>query len=231
MRVVFFDIETTGLNPDKNAIWAVAGLQAYFDPESFRVYPVRKAVRYYHVPVERAYELHAYWKFQVEEIRGNVLYLKEISKLREGAHVNVESIKGRVRFYGRKLSHTPVTFDKDLKFWKGFLSWADMLVAHNAEFEEGFLKAYGLSFNRWFCTMRESTGLCGLVREVWDREDSLIVLPKWPKLEEACRILLGWDGGNFHNPEFDVKATAKLFPRVYEALKRQAHPWGDRGLR
>lgn len=227
MKVVFLDFETTGLDPQRNAVWAVAAMQAYFDPVSFRVYPKRKVVRYYHVPLERAYDVCGYWRFDIRIYR-DVVKLLEVERLRRGEDVVIRSKKGDVSFKGRESFYDAETFNEDISFWKGFLRWGDVIVSHNVSFEDGFLRSYGLRFNRWFCTMVESNRFCGLTRVVseWNdfyEEYEFIEVSKWPKLSEACRILLNWNGkGNFHNPEFDLKALTQLFPVVYMLLKQKS---------
>ncbi len=225
MKIAIVDVETTGLDPKRNAIWAISALQAHFDTQTCRLYPVRRATHYYHVPVTRAFDLHGYWKFRIESIHKNIVWLSEVGKLRRGRDVRIDSARGTVLFRGKpEEPGRATTFEEDVKFWRKFLAWADLLVAHNTEFEKSFLWSHGLRINRpWFCTMRESTYMCGLRREVWDAfEEDYIYLPKWPRLEEAVRILCKRDGFEYHNCEDDVRAISLLFPEVFRRLKQLA---------
>ncbi|MEM3427048.1 MAG: 3'-5' exonuclease [Nitrososphaerales archaeon] len=148
MKVLFLDLETTGLNPEKDHIWQTA------------------------------------WVKGIEE--GKTLRL----------------IEGKEKLLRAKGKKTP----KRLSFLTKELKTADLLVAHNVRFERAFLESYGLDIEvETFCTMRESTELCGIEHEFYG--------VKYPKLSEAVEILLGIpvDYHKLHDARYDVWLTAKLY--------------------
>lgn len=148
MKVLFLDLETTGLNPEKDHIWQTA------------------------------------WVKGIEE--GKTLRL----------------IEGREKLLLSKGKKTP----ERLSLLSRELKIVDLLVVHNIGFERAFLESYGLDIEvETFCTMRESTELCGIEHEFYGL--------KYPKLSEAVEILLGIpvDYHKLHDARYDVWLTAKLY--------------------
>lgn len=165
-KVLFLDIETTGLNPGEHGIWQVGSC------------------------------------LSVQSDRLELLHLEE------------------------RLFH-PWQKEKVRRHVEGLLESVDLLVAHNVEFEQKFLRACGLeSFPDAYCTMLSTTGLCKIDRYVWDswEGDYVRVGYKWPKLTEAIDILVGEKYGELLNVLGDGKYHDALWDvlqvvRVYAVLK------------
>ena len=148
MKILFLDLETTGLNPEKDHIWQTAWLKGMEDGKTLRL------------------------------------------------------IEGREKLLLPRGRKTP----KRLSFLSRELKDIDLLVVHNIRFEKAFLESYGLDIEvQTFCTMIESTELCGIEHEFYGL--------KYPKLSEAVEILLGIpvDYYALHDARYDVWLTAKLY--------------------
>ncbi len=148
MKVLFLDLETTGLNPEKDHIWQTAWVKGIEDGKTLRL------------------------------------------------------IEGREKLLLPKGRKTP----ERISFLSRELKTVDLLVVHNIRFERAFLESYGLDIEvETFCTMRESTELCGIEHEFYGL--------KYPKLSEAVEILLGIpvDYYALHDARYDVWLTAKLY--------------------
>lgn len=129
------------------------------------------------------------------------------------------------------LSRNRTFFDQIDDIWKDFQN-ADLLVAHNFEFDIKFLKSEFLSCGRMFaykqsfCTMRYFTHICKL-----PRRNSRYGGYKFPKLKELVdffridqasilnkvRLLFDDDSIGFHDSRFDVIATWLCY---LEGIKR-----------
>lgn len=94
-----------------------------------------------------------------------------------------------------------------------FAAVADTVVAHNIDFDALVCRS---EYHRagktarfaelaHFCTMKRSTDLCKLPSQ-WKGKGY-----KWPKLEEAYRILLGKELEGAHDALADVRACAEIY--------------------
>lgn len=101
-----------------------------------------------------------------------------------------------------------------LELFDGALRSGLTLVAHNLAFDakvmRGELRRAGLSDEHCragICTMRDLTQTCAIAgpRGL-----------KWPKLEEACRIVLGREIAGAHNALVDAKACLWLLRAMHE---------------
>lgn len=90
------------------------------------------------------------------------------------------------------------------------LSDADLLVAHNIDFDFPvanceFIRSNvqsSLSRKRRYCTMKSTTNLCNIPGNYG---------PKWPKLEELYQFLFARTFSEAHRAMHDVKATAECY--------------------
>lgn len=152
MRVIFLDIETTGLREYIDSIWQIACLKAY---QKDGVLKILK--------------------------KGEILLSP----------------------YGRRRTRKLYRLARDIKN-------ADLIVAHNVDFEARFLKTYHIDLyeKNLFCTMKESTPKCQIWHEYWGW--------KWPKLSEAVEILLGKDPhpDKLHDASYDIELTAEVYAHL-----------------
>jgi DNA polymerase III subunit epsilon len=105
-----------------------------------------------------------------------------------------------------------------LSVFSNLLACADLLIAHNIDFDVSVLLT---AFDRLkkeagadrigsvqrFCTMRATTQLCRLPGKFGDF--------KWPKLNEAHRHLFNEDVQGAHDAMTDVRACKRIFFAVY----------------
>lgn len=166
MKVIFLDIETTGLKAKKHYIWQIAWIVAKQEDRSLRL-------------------------------------LKAKEKL--------------ILPFGKKHPKKLFSLIEDLKN-------ANLMVAHNTDFERSFLYEYGIGIpkRKSYCTMEKSKNLCNLKYCIpdyygWDRH---LVFTKYPKLTEAAEILLKEkvDQNQLHDALYDVMLTAKIYAHI-ENLK------------
>jgi DNA polymerase III subunit epsilon len=103
-----------------------------------------------------------------------------------------------------------------LESFAAFVDRADVLVAHNINFDE---KVVGAEFirngmpntieaKRKLCTMEASTDYCQLPNKFSGY--------KWPKLSELHTHLFGVDFEGAHDALADIRATARCFWRMRE---------------
>ncbi len=104
------------------------------------------------------------------------------------------------------------------------LDRADLVVAHNIEFDVGMLQAeclrHGLPFAppaAQFCTMRRSTEICGLV--------SARGFPKPPKLSELHKFFFGAEPEVTHEAMADVRSCLRCFYRLVLKRDPPSHLW------
>jgi len=123
---------------------------------------------------------------------------------------------------------------------KGDFDNADLLVAHNIQFDMGFLKAEfegcgeSFSYRKGFCTMRNFAPLCKLPAR-GNRGGPY----KYPRLEELveffkitredilkrAREYFGQDEGNFHDARYDTVATWLCYAKALEQGVIQESLW------
>ena len=104
-------------------------------------------------------------------------------------------------------------------WFAGAANKADIVVAHNINFDMKFmnflLDREGVeppNIYKTICTMQESTNICAIPKA---RGTGY----KWPKLEEALRILCGKDLVGAHDALADTRACRDV---LMELLKRKA---------
>lgn len=110
-----------------------------------------------------------------------------------------------------------------LAVFSNFLHLADMLIAHNIDFDElvvscdlvrlpnsGAQKCFDrLGEINTFCTMKNTTQICQLPGNYGDF--------KWPKLNEAHKHLFGTDVEDAHDAMADVRACARIYFEITKA--------------
>lgn len=106
--------------------------------------------------------------------------------------------------------------EKAFYVFKHYASLADMIVAHNADFDCGMMMleaaALGLEMpgNPWHCTMKEATPICkippteAMIRAGRNHHKSA-------NLGEALRILCGEELDGAHDAMVDVTGAIKVF--------------------
>lgn len=118
--------------------------------------------------------------------------------------LNIHGITKQVGSYG-----TPA---KQVANWYlRQVAQADLVVAHNLAFDAPFMKEVivreGLpvptSMPNVYCTMKATTPLCKIPKQKGNGY-------KWPKLEEALRILLNQEITDAHDALGDVRSTRAL---------------------
>ena len=104
-----------------------------------------------------------------------------------------------------------------LKYFIQDLESADLLVAHNLGFDLPVISAemlrYGLKPSKKtakFCTKIATTEICKIPNPYYPSKF------KWPKLEEAYKILVGDLGEGAHQADFDVEACKQVFLVIKE---------------
>lgn len=101
-----------------------------------------------------------------------------------------------------------------------FSTKCNELIGHNIKFDETILKLAGFIPNLpTFCTMLESTNICRIP------SPKIPGKYKWPKLEEAYRILVEKELTGAHNALSDVMATID----IWKALKKIASCRNEKG--
>jgi len=84
-----------------------------------------------------------------------------------------------------------------------FCQQTDLAVCHNTPFDAKFLKyTHAREFSRLFCTMRNLTQYCAIPHRFYGI--------KWPKLEEAVRIVCGREDFAFHDSLADCYAVLEI---------------------
>lgn len=84
-----------------------------------------------------------------------------------------------------------------------FCRKSNLAVCHNTPFDARFLKiAHGHEFHRTFCTMRNFTHYCAIPHAHFG--------VKWPKLEEAVKIICQKDDFAFHDSLADCYAVLEI---------------------
>ncbi len=115
-KALFVDIETTGLNPEKDEVWEIAGVA--FEFQFRRPTKVLESFNFLQMPTTGVTE--------------------EMTRL---SGVFEKDLKGRI-------------FDLDLL--KTHFESVDIIVAHNAAFDRGFINKMGLGVNKvWFCSWKD----------------------------------------------------------------------------
>src|SRR5947207_1314524 len=105
-----------------------------------------------------------------------------------------------------------IPIESALSIFDEFAKHADFVVAHNLKFDTYLLSTemmitgrplYNISNgSAGICTMLASTKICNLTQ--------VSGKPKWPKLKEAAKILLGVDMINSHDALYDCRITGQL---------------------
>lgn len=119
---------------------------------------------------------------------------------------NVNGLTQSVLEQHRRGQDWPDHFCQDKKSVLKFVEPAGRFVAHNISFDRNFVP---FDASPGFCTMHNLTDIC--------RIDHYYGY-KWPKLSEAVDILnVNIDdlGDNYHDAEFDVRCTMRLFEKCY----------------
>lgn len=214
MKVVVLDIETISM---KEWPWASAWIAGVYDEGSQSFHQKEEVLRYY-ILTGLPDSLSSPWDLG-GFVRVGKGFLPRVVYRALKHREQVEAL-----FKGQKVIFPPSSqtldslgaFHED-RMLRERLRWADVLVAHNVDFEASILRAHGYPLPDLYCTMRESTNLCGLTRTVyswgWWDDECYSIAPKWPKLEEAARILLPHceEEEGYHNPLYDVRVTLRLF--------------------
>lgn len=192
MTVLFFDTETTGLPMRRDA-----------PPSESSAYP--------HV-VQVAWLL--------ADRHGNVIDRETRLIFPDGFEIPEEASRVHHITTGEARRHG-IPIQAALHRFSLALASADLLVAHNIDFDLPLLKAefhrlYGengpavLERTPSFCTMKTTTDLCRIPsRNGWGF--------KWPSLEELHRHLFGSGVEGAHDAGADVDACARCF---FELVRR-----------
>lgn len=104
---------------------------------------------------------------------------------------------------------------KVLNLFNQEIDRADILVAHNINFDLKIIKAEmfrknlntNLNNKQLICTMEASTNFCNIPSDYGY---------KWPKLSELHIKLFGTDFQEAHNASVDIEATVKCFWKLIE---------------
>lgn len=90
------------------------------------------------------------------------------------------------------------------------LRWSDVLVGHNVLFEEGFLKARGLTPpEKTYCTMRKATPICAIPHDFYGyKYPKLSEVVSFFDLEDQLKTLVE---GSYHDALYDIWATILVY--------------------
>jgi len=120
----------------------------------------------------------------------------------------------------RNTGNYPYHFSQDPAIAK-FCQKAELGICHNTPFDLRFLKySHGCEFPRTFCTMRNLTSYCAIPHSYYGI--------KWPKLDEAVRIICGREDFSFHDSLADCHAVLEIL-RVMSNSKESVGDlkWSD----
>lgn len=104
------------------------------------------------------------------------------------------------------------------KIFAGMISCADLVVAHNIQFDLGIVEdnlpisAGFISTKEHFCTMINSTEIVGILKSHGGGN-------KWPKLTEAYRHFFEADFDNAHDAMADVRACRDIYFKLLHQLQ------------
>lgn len=164
VKVVVLDIETISM---KEWPWASAWIAGVYDEGSQSFHQKEEVLRYY-ILTGLPDSLSSPWDLG-GFVRVGKGFLPRVVYRALKHREQVEAL-----FKGQKVIFPPSSqtldslgaFHED-RMLRERLRWADVLVAHNVDFEASILRAHGYPLPDLYCTMRESTNLCGLTRTVY----------------------------------------------------------------
>lgn len=197
MRLVFFDLETTGLGPVKHEVMQVAAVS------------VDDALR---VVDEFEVKVRVSWKEVPKDVKHLTRYDREVWR-REAVSPRVAAL----RFAKFLKTHATRTVEGE----RGPRRVAQ-LAAHNANFDGPFLRAWS---RRMKVEMPSAPRvLCTLQRAEWFFVERGVPRPGSLRLLELCKVLgIPFDERVAHEALADVRATVELYRRLVAA---GALPWG-----
>lgn len=187
MRALFFDTETTGLPNFK---------LPYTDPSQPHI-------------VQLAFQLYDLTADVVLATHSMLIIPKLYSSIEPGAF-NAHGISvDRANTYGLDPAFALLMF-------QGFADKADLIVAHNFDFDRGMMKRTYHALNKpdilegkkSFCTMKSTTQICGLT--------AANGRPKWPTLTQLHLHCHGVPFSGAHDALIDVIACRDCFLHLYK---------------
>jgi DNA polymerase-3 subunit epsilon len=198
MKILTFDTETNGL------------------PKNMRAYPNSENFMNWPVIVQLSYILYDTDTQQVVSIQD------ELIKMKDGLQISAESIK--IHGITNEMCEEHGVNIEDIidVFMKDFMV-ADLVVAHNMEFDKKVLLAELYRCNKlqyvdtvsfaikYYCTMQESILLCNIKSYTRVQKKEFI---KFPSLLELCRHLFGYDPKKLHNALNDVIICFQCFYKI-----------------
>ncbi len=116
-------------------------------------------------------------------------------------------------------SHYGVYKNDALNLLAAFMVRCNTIIGHNLSFDLKMIRStYGKEYydrslyasTPHYCTMLNSTNICKIPKKNGHKGN------KWPRLEEAYRVLLGKEMTNAHRAMGDVRATAEIYFKLME---------------
>lgn len=203
-HILVFDVETTGL-PIRNNDSSISDgktrqtKKRYPDPSDFTSYKDARIVQItFSLLYNNQIQLLSDYIIRPTDFEINNSHIHGISQ--ERALIEGSSI------------------EEVLNLFKYVVSRADILIAHNLEFDYNILSSECLRINRkdivdimntkiGICTMKSTTELCKIPGKFGY---------KYPKLCELYKYLFNQEPENCHNSKYDVLHTIRCFNKLYE---------------
>jgi DNA polymerase III epsilon subunit-like protein len=196
MKIIVFDTETSGLPKSKT-----------ISPNTIHLWPFIVQFSYIIFDTETNVILKSY---------------DAIVKVKPYNVISQDSIK----FHGitQEISELKgINLDKILDEFMRDLENADMIVAHNVEFDLNMLRVEMLRLggdtenmklcldkkNNFYCTMQESVDLCKI-----EKENSRGKYYKFPTLSELHKHLFAVEPKHLHNSFHDILCTTRCFIKM-----------------
>ena len=199
MKILIFDTETTGLP---------ANMRAFPTKETLDKWPhiVQFGYIYYDTDLKEVLSIQDH----IISLPPGVIIPEEASKI-HGITTQMTKIKG-------------IPFEYVVEMFMKCFAEADLVVAHNVEFDKKVLIAdlfrinkYEMFLNdlivctKFYCTMQESTEFCNILRFRQNRKSSFV---KFPTLKELCNKLFNYEPRNLHNALNDVVICMQCFYKL-----------------
>lgn len=191
MKLVFFDLETTGLDPKRHEVMQVAASAVDDELRVVDEFEVKANVS---------------WKEAPKDAKHWTRYDRDLWR-REAVSPRVAAL--RFAKFLRKHATRTVEFE-------GKMRRVAQLAAHNAAFDGPFLRAWGRRMKVEFPAA--SRVLCTLQRAEWFFVERGTPRPESLRLLDLCKALgVPFDERSAHEALADVRATVEVYRRLVAA--------------